>query len=393
MTRKAEIINELKQIEARSAELEAGAETADQAELEARTKEAEELATRQKALKDELQKIEAEEKAAEDFAQKRSGVDITPKKEKTMNKIDEIRNSKAYVDAYAKFIKTGEVEEVRSILTTNADNQYVTNADGQLPVPEFVQTTINTAWNSNELFNMIKQTAVKGNLKIGFELSATDAVIHEEGSEAPDPETLKLGIVTLVPKTIKKWIYVSDEVIDMDSEDFLKYIYAELTQKIVKKAIDIAIAKILASPTTATATAASVPVVAPDGISTVDAAEAELTDEINEDNVVLIMHKKTRAYLKKLAKLAGYNVDPFNNYKVFTNDTLDAMTGASGETGNFMIVGDLTSGVQMNMPNGKNPTFKFDDLTYAEKDMVKIIGRMPAGIGVVACDRLCVVKA
>jgi hypothetical protein len=47
----------------------------------------------------------------------------------------------------------------------------------------------------------------------------------------------------------------------------------------------------------------------------------------------------------------------------------------------------------MNMPNGKNPTFKFDDLTYAEKDMVKIIGRMPAGIGVVACDRLCVVKA
>jgi hypothetical protein len=105
------------------------------------------------------------------------------------------------------------------------------------------------------------------------------------------------------------------------------------------------------------------------------------------------MHKQTRAYLKKLAKLAGYAVDPFNNYKTFTNDTLDPMTGASGETGNFMIVGDLTSGVQMNMPNGKNPTFKFDDLTYAEKDMVKIIGRMPAGIGVVACDRLCVVSA
>ena len=187
MTRKAEIINELKQIEARSAELEAGVETADQAELEARTKEAEELATRQKALKDELQKIEAEEKAAADFAQKRSGVDITPKKEKTMNKIDEIRNSKAYIDAYAKFIKTGEVEEVRSILTTNADNQYVTNADGQLPVPEFVQTTINTAWSSNELFNMIKQTAVKGNLKIGFELSATDA--RSIGISAPVRES------------------------------------------------------------------------------------------------------------------------------------------------------------------------------------------------------------
>jgi HK97 family phage major capsid protein len=240
---------------------------------------------------------------------------------------------------------------------------------------------------------MIKQTSVKGNLKIGFELSATDAEIHEEGSDAPNPEKLKLGLVTLVPKTIKKWIYVSDEVLDMDSEDFLEYVYNELTHKIIKKAIDIVIAKILASPATATATAASVPVVAPDGISTVDMAEAELSDEVNEDNVVLIMHKKTRAYLKKLAKLAGYNVDPFNGYKVFTNNTLDIMTGTSGETGNFMIVGDLSEGVQINTPKGKNPTFKFDDLTYAEKDMVKVIGRMPAGIGVVACDRLCVVSA
>lgn len=393
MTRKAEIINELKSIETRSIELESGIENAEQSEIEARTKEAEELEARKAKLKEELQKIEAEERAAANI---NSATPIKTPKEKVMeNKknIDEIRNSKAYIDAYAKFIKTGEIDEVRSILTTNADNQYVTSADGQLPVPEFVQATINTAWNSNELFNMIKQTSMKGNLKIGFELSATDAAIHEEGSEAPDPESLKLGIVTLVPKTIKKWIYVSDEVLDMDSEEFLNYIYSELTYKIIKKAIDIAIAKILASPTTATATAASVPVVAPDGISTVDMAEAELTDEINEDNVVLIMHKKTRAYFKKLAKLAGYAVDPFNGYKVFTNNTLDVMTGASGETGNFMIVGDLASGVQMNMPKGKNPSFKFDDLTYAEKDMVKIIGRMPAGIGVVACDRLCVVSA
>ena len=66
MTRKAEILEELKTIEARSAELEQGVETAEAAELEARTKEAEELATRQKALREELQKIEAEEQAAEE---------------------------------------------------------------------------------------------------------------------------------------------------------------------------------------------------------------------------------------------------------------------------------------------------------------------------------------
>ena len=45
------------------------------------------------------------------------------------------------------------------------------------------------------------------------------------------------------------------------------------------------------------------------------------------------------------------------------------------------IVGDL-AGVQVNLPEGGDIKFKFDDLSLAEEDMVKIIGRLYAAIAV-----------
>lgn len=54
----------------------------------------------------------------------------------------------------------------------------------------------------------------------------------------------------------------------------------------------------------------------------------------------------------------------------------------------LMIVGDL-SGVQANLPNGDDITLKFDDLTLAEADLIKIVGRLFVGVAVVAPDSLC----
>ena len=54
-------------------------------------------------------------------------------------------------------------------------------------------------------------------------------------------------------------------------------------------------------------------------------------------------------------------------------------------------VGDL-SAVRMNMPNGQGVEFKYDDLSLSEKDLVKIVGRMPVGIGVVADNRFVLLK-
>ena len=67
----------------------------------------------------------------------------------------------------------------------------------------------------------------------------------------------------------------------------------------------------------------------------------------------------------------SYAFDPFDGLTVIKKD------GVPGA-----IVGDL-SGVQVNMPEGDAVTFKFDDLSMAEHDLVKIVGRLYAAIAVV----------
>jgi len=110
----------------------------------------------------------------------------------------EIRNSAEYINAYADYIKGGKDTECRALLTENGG--------GSVPVPELVDEIVRTAWDRDEITKLVKKTFIKGNLKIGFEYSATGAAVHTEGAAAADPETLVLGITELVPASIKKWI-------------------------------------------------------------------------------------------------------------------------------------------------------------------------------------------
>ena len=65
------------------------------------------------------------------------------------------------------------------------------------------------------------------------------------------------------------------------------------------------------------------------------------------------------------------------------NNTLAPVTGTTITKGNYAVVGDLR-GYQVNFPNGTDVSFKYDDLSLAEKDLVKIVGRLPIGHGVVS---------
>lgn len=296
----------------------------------------------------------------------------------------EIRNTQEYINAYANYIKTGDDAECRSLLTENATG-------GTIPVPELVDGIVRTAWDNEPVMARVKKTFLKGNVKIGFEISATDAVIHAEGADAPTEEELKLGIVSLVPETIKKWITVSDEALDLNGEAFLSYIYQELTYKIAKKAADELIAKILAAPTTATATAASVAEIE-GGVDVTSCIKAAglLSDEATAP--VVIMNKQTYAAFKSLTTADGYLVaDPFDGMEVLFNNSLPVYeSAASGKV--FAIVGDLATGAQANYPNGEGVQFKYDDLSLAEKDLVKIVGREPVALAVVACGRFTRIK-
>ena len=356
------------ELETRAAEIAKETSEADSEKIDELNAELDAIEERKKVLN-----IEAEEtrKKADEVANG-SGTKIEERKDNTMT-IKEDRNSKEYIDAYAKYIRTGKDAECRSLLTENAGEGTTYPV---VPVPEMVESRIRQAWDNDKIFSRVTKTFVAGNLKVGFELSSTGASVHAEGGKDIDEETLMLGIVNLVPQMLKKWITVSDEVLALGSEEFLAYIYDEIAYKIVELAADTVIAKIQAAPTTATSSKVAVAKVAgPVSASTILDAIATLGDDAQ--NPVFIASGQTIADVKKAALTAGYAYDPFAGLEVIQKANVD---GA--------IVGDL-SGVQANMPEGDGVKFKFDDLSLAEKDLVKIVGRMYAAIEVVGPKMFC----
>ena len=300
----------------------------------------------------------------------------TRKEDKTMSNL-EIRNSKEYINAYAEYIKSGNDRECRALLTENVS--------GSVPVPEFVYDIVKTAWEREEIMSMVTKTNFKGNLKVGFEISGGEATIHTEGQAAVNEEALVLGVVTLVPASIKKWIAISDEVYDMRGEAFLRYIYDELTYRIAKKCADQLIALIIACGTVSTTTCPSVPVssVSSIGLGDIATAMGFLSDEAA--NPVVIMHRQTEAAYKALRATGNYAYDPFEGLQVKHNNTMKTAAAAStGDT--IFIVGDLGHGAIANFPNGEGIDFKFDELSRKKEDLIEVLGREYVGLGVVAPD-------
>lgn len=303
-------------------------------------------------------------------------VETAPVEEKReMKDVAEIRNSKEYINAYADYIRTGKDAECRALLTTNATN-------GTVAIPDMVYDIVKTAWAKEGIISRVKKAYIKGNLKVGFEISSTGAAIHTEGGAAVTEETLVLGTVTLVPESIKKWISLSDEVMDLRGEAFLQYIYDELAYQIAKKAADEVVSKIVTSGTQSTSTAVGVPVITATAISIDLVAQAlgQLSDEAN--NPTIMMNKATWSAFKAVQYANNYGVDPFEGLDVVFNNTIKSFAAAStGDT--FVIVGDLGQGALINLPNGEGIEFKFDDKTDMTKDLVRVLGREYMGIGIV----------
>lgn len=354
------------------------------AELDAPEADLDALETEARAIKEELeQRRAAEAKRSEIRAAVANGdgqtIEKVVKEKRTMTLV-ELRSSPEYIDAYANYVKSEDPTEVRNMLTTI--NDTTPNGTATIPVPVFVEDIVRTAWEREGITSRVRKSYLKGNLKVGFEISGTAAVIHAEGASAVSTEDLVLGTVEMIPQSIKKVVQLSDEVYDLRGEAFLRYIYDELTYRIAKKAADTLVAKIIACGTVSTTTCPGVPAIASTAtLGTVAAAMANLSDEAN--NPVIMMNKLTWGKFKGLQANGSYAYDVFENLPVVFNNTIAAYDAAStGDT--YMIVGDLDQGALMNFPNGDGIAFKFDDLTLKKQDLIEVLGRQFVAIGVVA---------
>ena len=363
------------EMEARKAEIAVEIDTED-ADLDALENEA-------RSINEELEnRKNAEAKKAEIRSAVAVGEGETVTKiveeKRNMPTFDEVRNSKEYIDAYAEYIKTGDATECRNMLTT----VDASNGSTSIAVPTFVYDITKTAWEREGIVARVRKSYLKGNLKIGFEISGSDAAVHAEGGEAVSVEDLVIGTVTLTPQSIKKVVQLSDEVYDLRGEAFLRYLYDELTYRIAKKAADTLVAKIMACGTVSTTTCPGVPKIAASAsLGTIAGAIAALSDEAS--NPVVMMNKLTWGTFKALQAAGNYGYDPFEGLPVLFNNTITAYDVATTGVA-YMIVGDLDQGALMNFPNGEGIEFKFDELTLKKQDLIEVLGRQCDAMGVVA---------
>lgn len=360
MTREEIMELDLDGIEARKAEIREEVKAAnDSAALDA-------IEAEKAIIEERVAQIRAEiEQRKADMAEVLKGAGKTIEKmeeRKTMTDM-EIRNTKEYIDAYAKYVKTGSDKECRALLTDNA-------AAGTVPVPEFVYGIVAEQVKESRILSRVRRMNVKGNIKVGFEISAPEATMHAEGGQAVTEEELTLGIVTLIPGAAKKWVQFSDEVMD-NSEAFLSYIYDEVTRGIIKAREKAIIDAILNAPQTATASAPAVAKTGAAASALTDFVEARALLSGAAEDIVIIVSPTDYAMYRGLQLGANYGVDPFDGREVIIS-----------EYATKPIIGDL-AGAMENLPNGDGIEFKLDDKTLMTSDMVRLLGRQAVASGLV----------
>ena len=344
------------QIETRSAEIAEEIKTADEAKLNELDAELGQIETR----KNELE-LEARKADMTAVAQGAGQIIETAKEERKMENVLETR---AYMDAYADYIKSGDDKECRALLTTQVSGV----------VPVIVDEIVRTAWEKDQILSRVKKTAIRGNLKVTFERSASGAVVHTEGTSAPSEEELLLGIVEMVPRNIKKWITISDEAVAMGGEAFLRYIYDELTYQIVKKLASEVVGDIAGANTSHSGSAVGIPQKSlTPGVTTFQKALTALSDEADVNNLVVLLNPATDAAIIDAVAAGNFSIDPYAGMTKIYTSALPAYSTASDDDV-YAIVGDL-SAVQINAPEGDEVIIKWDDLSLAESDLVKVVGR------------------
>lgn len=378
----------IEEIQARKAEILVELDSADITEerISELETETETLDAEERTIIEKAEERKAEEQAVIEAVNNNEGEEIVlpetnERKENTTMTLEEIRSSNDYALAYLKGVIKGNDDEARALLTVNSQE-----TGAYVPVPTLLENEIKTAWSENKLVGLCKKSFFRGDLKVGLELSAGGASIHLEGATRPNEEAVTLGVVTIQNKMLKKWISVSDEALEGTTVDTMGYIFKEIAYQIVKKAEEELIGAIKACGTAASSTGVGVPIysAATIGVDTIVYACSLLSDEARD--LTLVMNKQTYPAFVAAAHAASYGFDVFNGLadKIVFSDKLPARSAATTTNNVYAIVGDFGRGAQVNLPNGEGVTLKVDDASLAEYDLVKVVGRMYAGIGVVA---------
>ena len=171
----------------------------------------------------------------------------------------------------------------------------------------------------------------------------------------------------------------------MGGENFVRYIYEEITYRILNKLVAELVNKVVLADASNGATAIGVPVSkAAPGVMTIANAATNLSEDAR--NLCVVLNRLTEQAFNTAYAGASFAIDPFAGMPRIYTSALGAYSTLS-ENGVYAIVGDL-SALQANYPEGEGIVIKWDDLSEAEDDLVKIVGRQYVGYGITAPGKL-----
>lgn len=296
-------------------------------------------------------------------------------------KVD-IYDTPEYRQAWVDYIRTGNDKEVRAMATSTTN----------VPVPTIWQSYVETAWyNYGKFSRLVNKTSIAGYLAIPFESAADDAVIHDEGSAQPTEESITLGLIELKPAMIKKWISITDELMAMTADDFMRYLADELVYRVVLKldngiingALDSngkGVVGIVGNANT---------LVAASGALSFNVLNAGIADLVTFDNLTVAMNPKT--FFNNFMGLTDLQSRPI--YQIATDNTgkpqyfvngirveftqaLPAYdTATAGQA--WAVAGDFR-GYRLNLPEGDMVRTLYDPYTLSREDKQIMVGRLYA---------------
>lgn len=356
-------------------------------EVEELTKEADQIDEEIKDLEEQRSTFKAQE---ERMSLSANLTKAKIEERKNQMEINDVLNSKEYEQLYADMIR-GKVDEkeVRSFLKRTDPDPGLSTATTNIPIPVIMQGFVETAWYQYGKFSrLVSESFEPAIIKIPVEAEASGASWHTESGDAPSEEYITLSQILLQPKTLKKWISLTTELMAMASADFLRYVADELVYRVVL-ALDEAIINrtdlngegvigIVGNANTETLSAAL-------DFNVINEAVSEL---VTFEDLVIAMNPKT--FFKNFMGLTDQVGNPIfrvvhdnenraqyylSGYRVEFTQALPAYEDADpGDS--YAVIGNFRRGYRLNYPEGRNVITLVDPYTKAPEDLVRMIGRL-----------------
>lgn len=309
--------------------------------------------------------------------------------------VKDIYDTPEYRQAWVDAVRTGDETQLRA-MTTGTTN---------VPVPTIWQSYVETAWyNYGKFSRLVNKSYIQGYLSIPLETAADDAVVHTEGAAAPNEESITLGLVELKPAMIKKWISMTDELMAMTADDFMRYLADELVYRVVLKldngiingALDSngkGVVGIVGNANTLDNTAAL----------SFNVVNEVIADLVTFDNLTLAINPKT--FFKNFMSLTDLQGRPIyqvatdnagkpqyyiNGIRVEFTQALPAYDSAAASAV-WAVVGDFR-GYRLNLPEGEMVRTLFDPYTMATEDKARMVGRLYAAGNVARLKHFAQIK-